>query len=581
MNTIKTLCSTFLALLLLVISTNAAEAQRVEADLTHAVSSPAILSGSTFSKSISGEQIISFAESKSLKEQRGYEHKMLRKYGVIVKEWSLSGKYALVTANKTADSCFGISGAGGNPYGRGRGGGDQVGTNYVVNGPAWNQGISCSSAPSYENIFDYISGNCANIEQLTPYVRSNYKGRVQVAIIDSGVKNLGPSGTINGVPVSQYVVPASCSTTSCSISPPASGQSDSYNSHGKYITQLITGWFQHENLTSKLKINSYKVLDENLKCSVFQVIKAIERAIADENQVISLSLGFIPEPCRLIEDEILGEDFSTTTGGFDSSGRFIPATSPVPPSSTTSKSLGRSILHDVIAAARDQGVIVVTSAGNNGVNLDTSPQFPAAEPGLRNIVTVGALNCTGGRANYSNYSSTHVDLFTYGDFNMINGECGINILGTSFACPLVAAKAALHITSQHYYDMDEVLCHLRNEATPFSGAKYGIVDAGAGRQFCGYGGKTALSGKEFIEAPVVEKQAEVMISPNPFNDRLTVDVSDENSFLTIINARGSRVLQREMNQSRTTFDLGHFKPGVYWVNIHSATGTRTKSIVKQ
>lgn len=77
-------------------------------------------------------------------------------------------------------------------------------------------------------------------------------------------------------------------------------------------------------------------------------------------------------------------------------------------------------LHDALAAARDQGVMVVTAAGNSGRDVDPgqAPVYPCSFD-LDNIVCVAALDQDYSLAGFSNYGSVAVDL----------GAPGVNILG--------------------------------------------------------------------------------------------------------------------------------------------------------
>lgn len=520
---------------------------------------------------IEGEAIIAFENAQSSAQKRTIERELLISRGMIVKEWSPSAKYALLSTLTFNDNEPCMYDGEGNPNGVGRGGGDTR-LNYIAGTDDYDDSQDCSrvqlvNSPDGGLLFtadysDYSpTSNCQAADQIVPDWSRQPLNTARVAIIDSGIKGIGSYGRVNGVPVSQKVVPLSCSSSVCDSYYPSVTEAAGFNSHGRSIASLITGWFRALGLGGKLRISSYKVLNSELKGSVFQVIKAIEEATADGNHIISLSLGFVAQSCG--DGATVIPDFPDLPG--------------------TRKFIRKSPLYYAIKDAEDAGVIVVTSAGNDGNNLDDMPQYPAAETGLHNLVTVGALTCGGFKPTvFSNFSNEHVDLFTSGDkIPIIDGLCTRDVSGTSFACPIVAAKAALHVTMLGGNNYLDVLCRLRGESRPHYAAKYGIVDTGAPFQYdCNRTNYPKSLGKSFASS-AGNSIKEVVISPNPFQDQLRVDIPDGEALLTITDARGARVMQQEVHQTSTTLDLDQLKSGVYWVSIHSATGTHTKSIVKQ
>ncbi|MCS6839100.1 MAG: S8 family serine peptidase [Bdellovibrionaceae bacterium] len=129
-------------------------------------------------------------------------------------------------------------------------------------------------------------------------------------------------------------------------------------------------------------------------------------------------------------------------------------------------SLGGSVRNEdflnAIRYAESKGVLVIAAAGNEGRELNSNYTiYPAMfTTEVSNMLTVGSLDASSGnRSNFSNYSSTYVDLFAPGsdgssgilstvpvrDGSYASRLGGQPINGTSMAAPVVSAAAALVI----------------------------------------------------------------------------------------------------------------------------------------
>lgn len=142
-------------------------------------------------------------------------------------------------------------------------------------------------------------------------------------------------------------------------------------------------------------------------------------------------------------------------------------------------------LKDVIIKAQQNGILFVTSAGNKGINLDSSPKYPASY-GLENMVVVAAVNSQGIKNSASNYGPTTVHIGAPGSSiysTLPKGSYGY-MSGTSMASPFVAAVAALIWSSLPDLTYAEVKEILLKSARPLSSLKGktisgGMVNAGS------------------------------------------------------------------------------------------------------
>ncbi len=184
--------------------------------------------------------------------------------------------------------------------------------------------------------------------------------------------------------------------------------------HGTHVAGIILGVGQDilkvPVREAKIKIMALKFLDANGSGTTANAINAIYYAVNNGAKVINNSWG--------------GASYSRS-------------------------------LHDAYKFAYDNNVVLVSAAGNSGVNIDSTPMYPASYDTPSNI-SVGSSTSSDQRSYFSNYSSSLVHLFAPGSSitsTIPGAHCNIeaniytncfqSLSGTSMAAPFVAGLAAL------------------------------------------------------------------------------------------------------------------------------------------
>ena len=98
--------------------------------------------------------------------------------------------------------------------------------------------------------------------------------------------------------------------------------------------------------------------------------------------------------------------------------------------------------YDMLSALNTAGVMFLVAAGNDNVNTDVTPSYPAqysvataCGPGLPNVIAVAAIDQNGNRASFSNFGATSVQI----------AAPGVNINST---------KPTSNVTSVLFHDYD-------------------------------------------------------------------------------------------------------------------------------
>lgn len=188
---------------------------------------------------------------------------------------------------------------------------------------------------------------------------------------------------------------------------------EDYNGHGTHVAGTIAATLNNNGVVGvapEANLLILKVLGKNGSGQYDWIIKAIQYAIDQKVDIISMSLGG-PNDVKA--------------------------------------------LHDVIIKAVNQNILVVCAAGNDGDGKDSTDEF--GYPGCYNeVISVGAVNLERKSSGFTN-SNNQVDLVAPGEkiiSTYLNGTFA-TLSGTSMATPHVSgALALLKVISNSAFERD-------------------------------------------------------------------------------------------------------------------------------
>lgn len=199
--------------------------------------------------------------------------------------------------------------------------------------------------------------------------------------------------------------------------------------HGTMVAGLIVG------VAPEARVLPLKVLDGDGLTSTFRMVQAIAYAMDRGVRLLNISMG------------------------------------------TTQPTL---VLDTLLLEARDRGVLIVSSVGNN--DTSSPARFPSASPEL-GVLAVAAVDAEDRRAWFSNFGP-HVSLTAPGvglTSTVPGGGFGLAD-GTSFSAPLVAGVAALEWSAQPASSAADVRARIVQKVVDVSALNPGYEgELGSGR----------------------------------------------------------------------------------------------------
>jgi len=177
------------------------------------------------------------------------------------------------------------------------------------------------------------------------------------------------------------------------------------NGHGSHCSGIIGAVHGNNGIMGvmgNVKIMALKFIPENGIGKMFAVLKAIDYAIEKGAKVMSNSWGGAPK---------------------------------------------ESVLFDLLKVASEKGIIIINAAGNNSLDAERFPMYPASYD-IPGNMSIGATMGRGSRARFSNYGVTSVDVFAPGQniFSTWKNGTHKKKSGTSMAAPIVSGMAGLALS---------------------------------------------------------------------------------------------------------------------------------------
>ncbi len=268
-----------------------------------------------------------------------------------------------------------------------------------------------------------------------------YPDSVLVYIMDSGMD----SGGWDSSPYLMNTAPLdSCYTMAAS----GYNYTDTLgNFDTNYIDSLGHGTFgfraviEDLNDYMDLKVVPLKVFDEKGEGTLFKFVCALYHAIDHDADIINISAGYSGQPS--------------------------------------------SILEGAIQLAQEKGVFIVTAVGNEGVNIDSFPQYPAYYAGdfyetvdgdtihYDNVISVASINADSTLSDFSNYGVKSATLSAYGEDMTGYGIGGVEVIssGTSIATFYVTHELAVEIAKNKNLDYETIWSNFENSSlvpSPFT-----------------------------------------------------------------------------------------------------------------
>ncbi|MCH2490959.1 MAG: S8 family serine peptidase [Flavobacteriales bacterium] len=230
--------------------------------------------------------------------------------------------------------------------------------------------------------------------------------------------------------------------------------------------------------------------------------------------------------------------------------------------------------------AFDKGMLLVTSAGNDGDNSFVFAGTPGDAPG---ILTIGAVDSQEDYAFFSSIGPTvdgrvKPDVMAQGLGAAVVDQNGnvTSANGTSFSSPIMAGAVASLWQSRPETPNYQLMQIIRESAhlfeNPTDQMGYGIPNFEAA-----YNALTLLGVEEQLKAQ------QFAIYPNPIKDKINVSFPQgaEEAVFTLYNVLGELLVRKAITNVKNTINVSELSTGVYIANIRSNNQTTSYKLIKE
>lgn len=330
-----------------------------------------------------------------------------------------------------------------------------------------------------------------------------------------------------------------------------------YDDHGTRVWSIIAAFVDGLFIGGAYKANFQLYVTEDVpteyRVEEYNWLFAAERADSAGVDIINSSLGY-----NFFDDASM--DYSTSQMDGET-----------------------AVITRAAQLAADKGMLVVTSAGNEG--LDASWRIITAPADAKDVLAIGSVNSFMVRSPTSSIGPTadgriKPDVVALGSGTSIvreNGSTNTTGSGTSFSAPLVTGLAAGLWQRQPGLSNKALM-----EAIRMSASMAPNPD-----NFFGYGLPNYTAAKHFIEQ--VEQDEMFAVFPNPItHDTLTIRPKNPEALppvvILLVSSQGQIIREQEVKftwlDNQYTADLSSLSAGMYLIRIQAGQQVFVYKIVK-